>query len=254
MSSIEDVWQPREQGEDPAMSDPFQSEPLSRIRDDARTLTEHSRDHQKQVEGFAAAADRDLLAAEAELVHALGITASIDRLHSVLRVQLQRSVDATHAVEALLLSAREQHVAAARLLSLVDAERSREAQDLERRSPANAVLVVDDYGDLRDLVSHVLANAGFVVRTATNGLDAVILAHEMRPAVIVMDVNMPVLDGLQATRLIKAADATRHARVIAYTGTSTLDESLVGGLFAAVMQKPATPDVVVQTVRQVASW
>jgi two-component system, cell cycle response regulator DivK len=236
------------------MSHPFHSEPLYRIRDDARTLTEHSRDHQKQLEALAAAADRDLLAAEAELVHALEITASIDQLQSVLRVQLQRSVDAAQAVKELLFGAREQHGAAARLLSCVDAERSREAQDLEEHLRANAVLVVDDYRELRELVSQVLANAGFVVRTAANGLEAVILAHEMRPAVIVMDVTMPVLDGLQATRLIKAADATRHARVIAYTGNPTFDESLVGGLFAAVMQKPATPDVVVQTVRQVASW
>jgi DNA-binding NtrC family response regulator len=68
----------------------------------------------------------------------------------------------------------------------------------------------------------VLQNAGFVVRTASNGLEALIAAFEMRPAVIVMDVTMPVLDGLEATRLIKAADATRHARVIAFTADSTL--------------------------------
>ena len=53
------------------------------------------------------------------------------------------------------------------------------------------------------------------MRTAVNGLDALIAAYEMKPSVIVMDVTMPVLDGLEATRLIKAAEELREAKVIA---------------------------------------
>jgi CheY-like chemotaxis protein len=89
--------------------------------------------------------------------------------------------------------------------------------------------------------------------TAANGLEALLAAYEMRPAVIVMDVTMPMLDGLEATRLIKAAAATRHARVIAYTGNPTLSDSLAERLFVAVLQKPAAPDVVVAMVQHVAS-
>jgi CheY-like chemotaxis protein len=111
------------------------------------------------------------------------------------------------------------------------------------------VLVVDDYGDIRDLLTHVLEGAGFVVRTAANGLEGLIAAYEMRPAVIVMDVSMPVLDGIEATRLIKAGEATRDARVIAYTGNSLLDANPTYTLFAAVLQKPATPDAVLATVQ-----
>ena len=81
------------------------------------------------------------------------------------------------------------------------------------------MLVVDDYGDVRELIAEVLRNAGFVVRTAANGLEGLLAAYEMRPAVIVMDFAMPVLDGLEATRLIKASEAMRQARVIAYTST-----------------------------------
>lgn len=51
----------------------------------------------------------------------------------------------------------------------------------------------------------------------------------------------------------QANEATRHARVIAYTGNPTLDESLAERLFVTVLQKPATPDVVVATVKQAAS-
>ena len=85
------------------------------------------------------------------------------------------------------------------------------------------MLVVDDYHDSREFMSMVLHNAGFIVRTATNGLEAVIAAYEMQPAVIVMDVMMPVLDGVEATRLIKEIDQLRDARVIAYTARPPLD-------------------------------
>jgi CheY-like chemotaxis protein len=103
------------------------------------------------------------------------------------------------------------------------------------------VLVVDDYGDIRDVLARVLQDAGFVVRTAANGLEALIAAYEMRPGVMVMDVSMPVLDGIEATRLIKAGEATRDARVIACTGNPTFDDSRTQTLFAAALRKPATP-------------
>jgi two-component system, cell cycle response regulator DivK len=114
------------------------------------------------------------------------------------------------------------------------------------------VLVVDDYDDVRELVASALQKVGFIVRTAANGLEGLIAAYEMRPAVIIMDVTMPVLDGIEATRLIKATTATRHARVIAYTGAAEFDERAGQSLFAAVLRKTATVDAVLATVQQVA--
>lgn len=80
----------------------------------------------------------------------------------------------------------------------------------------------------------------------------VVAATQMRPGVIVMDVTMPVLDGIEATRLLKARDATRSARVIAYTANASIDSPLAEMLFAAVLQKPSPPEVVLATVRHVA--
>jgi CheY-like chemotaxis protein len=170
----------------------------------------------------------------------------VDEVRRLLSAQLHRSEAGAATARRLCVSARQQHAAARQLLAHLGDDHGSGPQ------PPNAVLVVDDYGDVRDVLAGVLEDAGFVVRTAANGLEALIAAHEMRPGVIVMDVSMPVLDGIEATRLIKAGEATRNARVIAYTGNPSFDESPSRLLFAAVLHKPATPHAVLATVQQVA--
>jgi CheY-like chemotaxis protein len=119
-------------------------------------------------------------------------------------------------------------------------------------SRAAAVLVVDDSADVRSLVAFFLRDAGFVVRTAVNGLEGLLIAYEMRPDVIVMDLSMPVLNGLEATRLIKATQATRQSRVIAYTGNGAIPPPLERW-FAAIVSKPSPPDVVLAAVQNAVS-
>ena len=99
----------------------------------------------------------------------------------------------------------------------------------------------------------VLRDAGFIVRTAVNGLDALIAAYEMQPAVIVMDLTMPVLDGIEATRLIKSTEGIRHAKVIAHTGNPSLPDLLVQQFFTAVVPKPSPPAVVLAAVQNAAA-
>ena len=65
--------------------------------------------------------------------------------------------------------------------------------------------------------------------------------------------KMPVLDGLQATRLIKANEATQRARVIAYTSNLVSKDTVAQELFAAVLQKPATPAAILAIVEHVVS-
>jgi two-component system cell cycle response regulator DivK len=145
--------------------------------------------------------------------------------------------------------AREHHDTARRLLGRLNGN----STAAERRpSPpcGEAVLVVDDYHEVREVLALAVTNIGFIVRTAANGLEGLIAAYEMRPAVILMDVTMPVLDGIEATRLIKATKATRHARVIAYTATATVDDRASQNLFVAVLAKPAPLDAVIATVQR----
>jgi two-component system, cell cycle response regulator DivK len=233
------------------MSFPLRSErPETSIRDEARILTERAGEHEDQLEALVAAAETHVRNAEAALLDALDAShGCIGRLRSLLDSQLQESLINAETARQLCLDAREQHVAADRLLRHLD-DPSTEAQRPELRR--DAVLVVDDYGDVREVLAFILEEAGFVVRTAANGLEALLAAYEMRPAVIVMDLTMPVLDGIEATRLIKAAEATRHAHVIACTGNGALGEGPTQKLFAAVLHKPTTPAVVVATVQHVA--
>jgi two-component system cell cycle response regulator DivK len=228
------------------MSLPFAPEQFADLRDDARRLLEREGDQESQLEAFVVAAEREIRHAEAAVSHAAD-DLDADELRHLLCAQLERSVAGAAAAKRLLSGAHQQRAAARRLLAHLDGARSAGAQC------PNAVLVADDYGDVRDLLASVLDQAGFLVRTATNGLEALIAAYEMRPGVIVMDVSMPVLDGIEATRLIKAGEATRDARVIAYTGNPSFDASPTRALFAAVLQKPATPDAVLATVQHVAA-
>jgi CheY-like chemotaxis protein len=230
------------------MSGQFSSKQLADLRDDARQLVDLARDHEADMEALAALAQTSIRQAEAVLSRTR-MTARLDELRNMLDAQLQRSVTAVAKANQLCVCARDQHDAARRLLTRLDCNTP--AGRIQQPPPRDAVLVVDDYDDVRDVVALALQNSGFVVRTAANGLEGLIAAYEMRPAVIVMDVTMPVLDGIEATRLIKAADATRHARVIAHTGRAAFDNGVSQTLFDAVLQKPATVDAVLATVQRV---
>jgi two-component system cell cycle response regulator DivK len=115
------------------------------------------------------------------------------------------------------------------------------------------VLIVDDSADNRDMAAMLLETSGFHTITAGNGLDGVIVAHYTRPALVIMDVAMPVLDGVQATRLLKASQATQDIKVIAYTAKMNVEEEArEERLFAEVLQKPASPQMIVEIAQRLA--
>ena len=231
------------------MSVQLSAERFADIRNNVERMVERAREHQVDMEALAAVAISDVRHAEAALSRTRHVPE--DPRRALLEPYLNRHVAALDAARQLSVRAREQHDATRQLLTRLD-DNTVAAPCTEQRKVRHAVLVVDDQEEVRELLARALQAAGFVVRTATNGLEALIAAYEMRPAVIVMDVSIPVLDGVRATRLIKATPATRDAKVIAYTGKITFDRS-ADTLFAAVLQKPATLDTVLATVRQCAS-
>lgn len=79
------------------------------------------------------------------------------------------------------------------------------------------ILLVDDHADLRDMMTRQLQNHGYSVTTACNGNEAVSIAAQAAPSLILMDVNMPELDGFEATMQIRAAEGATRIPVIALT-------------------------------------
>ncbi|HEX5692681.1 MAG TPA: response regulator [Roseiflexaceae bacterium] len=79
----------------------------------------------------------------------------------------------------------------------------------------NTILLVEDNEMNRDMICQYLRYHGYIVLCAENGEEAVALAEHERPNVILMDISLPLTDGLEATRRIKARPATSAIPVIA---------------------------------------
>jgi CheY-like chemotaxis protein len=120
-------------------------------------------------------------------------------------------------------------------------------------APTNRlVLVVDDVEDHRVICTQLLMSEGFRVITAETGEDALAMAMHLHPDIVLMDLTLPRMDGLEATRRLKMNHQTAHIPVIAVTGRAGdlgWGNLLDAGLDACV-SKPFLPEELLGTVRQ----
>ena len=86
------------------------------------------------------------------------------------------------------------------------------------------VLVAEDYDDARDIMSMVLQSAGFQVLEARDGIEALEAARSFRPTIIVMDMFMPNMDGLTATREIRKNPRWQKLPIIAVTAKAMKED------------------------------
>jgi CheY-like chemotaxis protein len=122
-----------------------------------------------------------------------------------------------------------------------------------RTAASPLVLVVDDYEDAREMYAEYLQYSGFRVAEARNGMEAMEKAFELRPDLILMDLSLPVMDGWEATRRLKADARTKAIPVVALTGHALAghsDGARKAGCDAFVT-KPCLPDALVMEVRRV---
>lgn len=114
------------------------------------------------------------------------------------------------------------------------------------------ILLVDDHAENRELLSIVLEHFGYEVVEAGDGWAGVQQARKRLPDLILMDVSMPVLDGLEATELLKLDRATREIPVIAISAHD--DPRVIAQCLAAgadgYLVKPAPPARVLKEVER----
>lgn len=82
-----------------------------------------------------------------------------------------------------------------------------------------SVLVIDDDGLLLKSLTDMLRSRGYAVEMATNGEEGIAIAQEKQPALILLDYQMPVLDGMQALERLRANEKTKHIEVVFSTNT-----------------------------------
>ncbi|XYI02363.1 AAA family ATPase [Sorangium sp. So ce1128] len=118
--------------------------------------------------------------------------------------------------------------------------------------PRKKVLVVDDVAGNRAVVTGLLTPLGFEVAEATNGREGLEMAQGLRPDLIVMDIVMPELDGLAATRLLRQLEAFQEVPILAMSASvsaSDGEQSLAAGM-NAFLPKPIDADKLLdQTAR-----
>ncbi|MBC8150219.1 MAG: response regulator transcription factor [Bacteroidetes bacterium] len=113
------------------------------------------------------------------------------------------------------------------------------------------ILLVDDERDILDFLSYNLENAGYEVRVAQNGLEGVKVAQEFLPDLILLDMMMPEMDGVQTCEEIRNLD-TKKEIVVAFLTARGEDYSQIAGFDAGAddyILKPIKPKVLMSRIK-----
>jgi two-component system, cell cycle response regulator DivK len=117
---------------------------------------------------------------------------------------------------------------------------------------SRTILVVDDHEDNRRILRDLLRSAGYEVIEATTGEDGVAAAKARTPDLILMDIQLPGIDGYEATRRIKADEALRRIPLIVVTSyaLSGDDAKALAAGADAYVAKPFSPRAMLAKVRE----
>ena len=112
------------------------------------------------------------------------------------------------------------------------------------------LLIVEDNTDTRDLLHHYFTNAGFTVVTGVHGGEGIYMAKAEKPDLILTDISMPTMDGIDMIRQIRADTETAEIPVLVFTayGSSTTEEAIDAGATQA-FYKPFDFDELTKIVR-----
>ena len=115
------------------------------------------------------------------------------------------------------------------------------------------VLIIDDEEDIRDILEYNLKKEGFKVYTASNGLKGIETAKQINPDIILLDVMMPEMDGIEVCEILRANAETKHLRICFLTARNE-DYSQIAGLDAGAddyVSKPIKPRVLISRLKAI---
>lgn len=117
----------------------------------------------------------------------------------------------------------------------------------------STVLAVDDSASMREMVSFTLRSAGFDVTEAEDGVDALEKAQGGSFNLVLADVNMPRMDGIELIRSLRGLDSYKYTPILMLTTESTSDRKAAGKAAGATgwLVKPFDPDQLVNTIKRV---
>ncbi len=120
-------------------------------------------------------------------------------------------------------------------------------------TPPQTVLIADDDPDLRDILRSILEPTGFQVIEASDGQAALDLVRRQRPDLLILDYNMPRMDGMQVCTALKQDVLLRHIPIIMLTGRGEVNQKVEGmeGGVDDYLVKPFEPQELLARVRMV---
>jgi DNA-binding response OmpR family regulator len=116
---------------------------------------------------------------------------------------------------------------------------------------ASRILIVEDDPDIAELVARYLGKAGFLAERAASGREALQMIAAKPPDLVLLDLMLPHVDGLEVCRLIRSSDATAAIPIIMVTARAEESERIVGLELGAddYLAKPFSPNELVARVR-----
>ena len=113
------------------------------------------------------------------------------------------------------------------------------------------ILLADDEPDILEIISYSLKNAGYNIYTATNGIEAVEQASKIEPHLIILDVMMPEMDGIEACELIRKNEKIKNT-LITFLSARGEDYSQIAGFNAGAddyLTKPIKPKILLSKIK-----
>jgi len=116
------------------------------------------------------------------------------------------------------------------------------------------ILIVEDDESVQILLKLFLIRLSHNIIEAKNGLEGIGMARQFKPDVIIADLNMPILDGIEMLKVLKADPSTAHIPVVVFTGTSGEQQQKASEAGAVtVLSKPISRQDLIQVIDSVLS-